>query len=523
LNELNFWIDGVNEVRIEDDGIITRGIAVSATLSAVTPGVNSIRIGINDFFTAWDGTDGYINWAGAGGTADTLRYDRSANKLILHISGNDIWTADSVGTGTRGLAISSTLGLTPVLDTLQVGDDDYKLYWDGTDPFLYFDTSTYVTLDRDQNAIKTFIATAFKLQVSLNGVRAPGIAVAQNLDLLPSFDRITIGDDNFYLDWDGTNPSIWWDADDLIWFNRNDNRFIVSIDTTQRVRVTETGTHVEGLTVSDPITALTPVQDTVQIGHNRFYLYYDGTDPWIVLDDTDSLWYDRSVNQLHVRLGSDNEHTFEPGKMSTLGTSDVESSLTVYRNFGFDNTRELFAYRDEDNSGSVNTSEVRGLSSTVFRSIFSGFVGVADSWTDVERAVVRGGRYRDQVLRCVSYGWTSDVSAINAQIGWWVGGTLVGSITYPGDAKDIYFAELYILCPNQANPGTLYCGGYIVINETDSSVTEVGRIYFGDAQVSYNMGLDLDISLRALLGGGDSLTATSNLFLVESLYSEQVV
>jgi hypothetical protein len=471
----------------------------------------------------WDGTDGIINWAGALSTADYFKFDRSANKLILHINGNDIWTADSVGTETRGLAISSTLGLTPALDTLQVGDADFKLYWDGTDPFLYYDTNTYVTLDRDQNAIKTFINTAFKLQVSLNGVRAPGIAVATNLNLLPSFNRVTIGDADFYLDWDGTNPSIWWDANDLIWFDRNDNRFICSIGTTQRFRVTTTGTHVEGLTVSDPITALTPIQDTVQIGHNRFYLQYDGTDPWIVLDDTDSLWYDRSANQLHVRLGSTNEHTFEPNKARMLGTADPATDLDTEGDYSYDSVKRMFLFRTNDNSGSVDTHEIRGASNLSHRAIQIGSVNnVTTSQAAVYDTLYHGSALDKKVVRVTAYGRAAR-SATVANLSLWFGlGNVKDTwkmIWDPATDFDYWRGECLFYFPAAASSVSVNTASQWARNTGAGLDHTFHGFQSLDIITGINMTVAVPIQIRASMSAGTG-TVYVDMFIVEDLYGE---
>jgi hypothetical protein len=408
-NFLQTFIAGTKELQVEEDGVRVRGLAISSN-NSVNPGVGGMYVGDANFVLYSDGSEPYIKFDGAISTRDELRYFRSTNRLIVYISGNTIWEANAIGTKSRGLSISNDLSVAAITDGLTIGDSGYYLFWDGIDPYLYFDTNDYLWYDRDldtHGGLNVVINSAVEAKLSSNGLIVKGLSVDSTLASAPPADNtLKVGNSNFSLYWDGSNSFIYLGASDTYFTHVSAASVLdLYINGSAMWQTGTVGTKVKGLAVSSGL-SLNPVAGRVTVGDADFYLYDDSTDAFIHFDGTSPndayLKFDRSSTGFEFYTLNTKRHawTFDSGWM--LGQSGL-TGLVDEGEYTYDSSRGLWAVRDQNNTGSVNTHVKKG-SSSLIRKVFAYPLTITTTETIIANACVKAGRQGSKVFRLITWG-----------------------------------------------------------------------------------------------------------------------
>jgi hypothetical protein len=216
--------------------------------------------------------DPKINFRGLAGDS-YLFFDESAGQFEIWVGGVKQFHANVSGAFINGdLELGDDLVLpgglvvgyagTPVDDRIMIGDDNFFL-WGTANPEMRWDDNDYNWYDRTANAWKWVVATTEEAYLGadglrvLNGVHIGSVTTAPfDNDLVvdgginvgfagdPEADRVAVGNASFYMDWNGTDPILNWDADDYIWYDRSNDWFEIVLGTATEVRVTSSGLEV---------------------------------------------------------------------------------------------------------------------------------------------------------------------------------------------------------------------------------------------------------------------------------------
>ena len=190
------WLTWVDE-RVADGDTSDDTALVNPTGGAEllhVSAVDGLRLqGEAAFRFFFDGTDPFVYFD----ATDYLQYDRSANQYLFKIGGSD-----------EAVLESGKLTL--------FGETDYQIYFDGVDPWLVFDTMDYLQYDRSTNEYLFRIGAATKLS-------------------LGSTDASFFGEADFRLSYDGTDPRLYFDTNDYVWFDRSTNTFDFRINGVQEM------------------------------------------------------------------------------------------------------------------------------------------------------------------------------------------------------------------------------------------------------------------------------------------------
>jgi hypothetical protein len=222
-----------------------------ATVSgSVVTGITDQR----DFFFEGNKDDSYDSqWSTDGGGLST---DRNADRAQYGVRSLHTFTAatrqcleDIKGRGLRRWWDRSIGGMNigfdddPVENRLAIGDatEEFRLFWDGTDPYLYWDDDNYFWFDRDIETLFGYAEGTLSFQLQGVGLRVRGLAVSSGISLAAASNTVRVGDASFELAYSSTLPTIYFDkgVSQAGWlrYDRTTNRLQMGTDDTQRLEI----------------------------------------------------------------------------------------------------------------------------------------------------------------------------------------------------------------------------------------------------------------------------------------------
>lgn len=352
------YVGSNSGTRYDDDLIVDGGVAVG--FSTTNPAPNTIYVGDADFRMYFDGTDAFTYW----GPNDYLYFDRSADALTWVQAGAN----QMVLTATTGLAIDKGLyvgsyagvpytndivieggiavGFTtsdPSVADVQIGDSNFVLSFNGTDPQIKWAPNDYFYFDRDagSNGIAQWFINGERMRLGITGLAVgQGLYVGSTAGTIydndincegglgvgytgnPTANTVHIGDVDHRIYLSGSNGVYRWDADSYQVHNATNSTMSWVLNASTEMSLGTTGlTILNGLSVGNmPMTvydndivvtggiavgfeSVDPDGDHVHIGNFDFQLHWDGVDPSIYFDTSDRIYYDRSLNQMKFLLG----------------------------------------------------------------------------------------------------------------------------------------------------------------------------------------------------------------------------
>lgn len=294
-NRLHMRIGGTSRFSVGTSGSRSTGFAISDDLN-LSPNPGELRIYDTNFSMSVTGSGNtpVVYWD----VNDSLSFDRSSDQLSIYLNSVHIWRASDTGISARGIAVSSDLSLSPLSNTIKVGDDNFRLRWDGTDPYLYWTSADYLWYDVSTNTLTQHIDGTDVVEFGATGGRIRGLSVNSGLGLAAATNQVRVGDDvNFRMEWDGTDPFIYFDSGDYLQFDRSydvNGAFLFYVNNDNEVIIDKDSLHAKGFAVSSPLT-LGALANGVRVGHADFNLFWDGTDPFINVDSGDYIQFDRSL------------------------------------------------------------------------------------------------------------------------------------------------------------------------------------------------------------------------------------
>lgn len=286
-------------------------------------------------------------WSSEGGG---IANDRNANRQQYGVKDMQTFTAamrqcleDIKGRGLRRWWEKGIGGINvgfdddPIEDHLAVVDDDFYLYNDGTNPFIYFDPNDYFRFSRASDELELYIASSLAFRGESTGIRAKGIAVSGNTGEAAVEDQIICGDDAFRMEYDdattdsylrfsGTQTYFHWDdsADELF----------LSVASGTPMKAIINGVLVRGLVVDSSL-AVAMELNSIRVGDADFKLHWDGTDPALFFDDQDAITYDRSARDYlftidsvtEMQLSTDGLRVLHGLYVGSTGTSATDDEI----------------------------------------------------------------------------------------------------------------------------------------------------------------------------------------------------
>lgn len=243
--ELDLWINSALAGRIEDTGIRAKGIAVSSD-TAEAAVEDQIICGDDAFRMEWDDstTDSYLRFSG---TQTYFHWDDSADELITKVAAGTPMKTIINGVLVRGLVVDSSLALSMETNAIQIGNANFKLDWDGTDPYIYLGTADdYIFHDISASTVDVHVEAGDRLRIQSTGIYV--------------WDQIQIGNDDFKLQWNGTDPYIYFDDAEYIHYDVSTEEWFLTLNSNVALRVMDgDGLSIEdGLVVGDSTIAATP-------------------------------------------------------------------------------------------------------------------------------------------------------------------------------------------------------------------------------------------------------------------------
>jgi hypothetical protein len=315
--------------------------AITGSPNALTAGtvrehITALLGDVNDHINDASGAHSAsaVSYAGATGSASTTAptYSAPANPvedaldfLLAEVNKRVAKAGDSIA-GTLDfnagrVAVGLDVGFqtsTPLADQLRVGDTNFFLHWDGTDPLVNFDSgSDRLLYDRSANAYLFQVAGTTEMQVNAAGASiANGLYVGSatgtptdngivcegglsvGLTTAPVDDAIMVGVADFLIGWNGTDPYVQFDDAgglDRILFDRSANEYLFDINGVTELRVGTAGIQVtNGVVVGF---SATPTDDALLVADANFGLL-GGTVPELRFDSSDRIRYDRAGDRM---------------------------------------------------------------------------------------------------------------------------------------------------------------------------------------------------------------------------------
>lgn len=471
-----------------------------------TPVEDNIAVGDEYFRMFFNGTDSYLYFD----DGDFLWFDRSANLLTLQITGagyNPRLTVDVNGTRVARLGVGTNLGVLPTAnDQIAIGDADFLLSWDGSDSYLYWDFTTgdYMWLDRTDSSLYVVTQGSDRMRMGTSGTRLTGLAVQSTLSNLPVANQISIGNTAFLLSWNGIDPFLQWDANDYFWYDRDADgtgTLYLYINSNNVMQVDSGGTRFPGLSVSLGM-GLDTAADSIRVGDAAFYLWFDGSDPWMVLHTNEYMRYRRSSNTWEfVTASTTRRHAWMEGKAYMLGVSGAPTStLTVAGDYSYAQSTGMVLHHGLAQTGNMNGLEVKALSTVVFTSAGSGdqsvnpattlelakFYQKADaSWSKAYRVTAWGQAYRDATVQNLGL----RIRVTDDEITYYdaIYGLFDPGATFATEATQSQWRmEAMLYCPNRGAAVTVRMSGKI---EVAGSALGVVTYHNVSSVVSGNMDL----------------------------------
>jgi hypothetical protein len=159
-------------------------------------------------------------------TNDYIAYDRTLNHWDFYVGGSVSSTilAEGIDIPSGGLNVGFLA--TPAADVLSVGDALFGLNFAGASPSLVYDTDDYLQYSRAGNEFQFYTGGVARTYIDGSGVRIPKGLVVGHLGS-PADDMISVGDANFRMYFDGTDPFLFFDSlGDSLQYDRSTNHLI---------------------------------------------------------------------------------------------------------------------------------------------------------------------------------------------------------------------------------------------------------------------------------------------------------
>lgn len=228
---------------------------------------------------------GYLGWNGGVAALNGETY------IALNVAGSDRLQASPSGV--------NVLGGLSVTGAANIGDANFIAEIDIGNPLIGFDPGDYLAYDRASNIF------AFNISGTAIMGLASGAMVLANGVTLTVNSKITIGDENLYLDIEGGDPRLNFASDGWFAYVRSDGHFSWVTNGQQRMLLNDSSLHGPGI-----ITA----------GDSNFGLSLNGGgQPLLAFDSGDYLSYIRGSNVFSFVSGN-----------TTKATIDSSGNLVAY-------------------------------------------------------------------------------------------------------------------------------------------------------------------------------------------------
>lgn len=146
----------------------------------------------------------------------------------------------------EGLFVGGGTLSAPIGNQLNIEDANFFLELNLGVTFLNMDSGDYLQFHRGNNEFNFYIGSTEEMAINASGVEiANGLVVG--LAATPVDDRIIVGDGNFYLHWDGTDPFLNFDANDYVTFDRSVNELLFVLSSSVELRLRTTGIETDRL------------------------------------------------------------------------------------------------------------------------------------------------------------------------------------------------------------------------------------------------------------------------------------
>jgi hypothetical protein len=412
----------------DNDAVIEGGVTVG--FSGTDPAADHVYVGDAAHNLSFDGAGASAIirwWTDEGGDNDLIEYQRTGNHWyhyaggasVLRVSPDHIFhyqpiTGNYIRTWMKSTG-ETNAGVLPVTDGFRMYGDSSNWHGGGNDAFVIEKTDTQV--NPDGSIVIATYGTAQIAAAIFNGngnVRFPNGTTYFNGTNTYTYNHVINCTANFYLTYNGTDPFIYFDADDYMQYDRSANYLDTYIGATLKVRVTGPGMELlngAGLNVNYQAA---PVANYVTMNNANCAIGFDGTDPRWIVDSGDYLLYDRSSDTWEFTTGVASD-----GLYIDLGdTSPVIGNLSTPVRVTIGN----FAANGEMNINGEGGVEIWGRAgSGVAPWIQCGPDGVADT------IYISGGQDTShyagfgtgRMIKFTNQGWTEAYDGIDIWAGDW--------------------------------------------------------------------------------------------------------
>lgn len=458
--QLQGWIDSTLSFRGDATGIRARGIAVRDN-TGDAPVINQISCGFSNFRMEYDAGDTYLRFDG---TQTYLHWDDSAEELICKVANGTPWKALINGVLMRGLVIDNSLGLSMETNAIKIGNDNFKLDWDGTDPYIYLDNGDYLHYDRSavtDGQLNLQIGTA-AFHINKDDAVLPLKVGSDNTANYTEF----VANTSWSLYVNSILQLKYTDTDGL---NINEGLVVGSPSITPQVgeiyatglihtgsNITSVGYMSPGTYLSTPIGQFgtgitagyygTPESDAVHVGDVNFKLKRTSSTYAMLQWDTDDyLGFDRDApNTLEFYLGGTLYHFWREDSARIVGApSSPQTRMADPGEYTYAQNTATWCIRGKTNTGNANEYETKALSSVIKRatgnysgsgqqSLYDLILMPNNTNNKVYHIACSGQCYRDSTVEDISFQvrvGSESSTTIVAQVGFFPS-TSVGITTY---------------------------------------------------------------------------------------------
>jgi len=340
------YING--DLNIGDDLSLPGGLAVGIA----TPTIVDDVIQLGDADNKWDFNSG--NPRLYFGSNDFFTYDRATEIFYFYINNaktlrmssmgisadgihagnttsnptNDCVTANLHGIFGGGVAVG-TVGMTPPVGSITLGDTECLLRYDVTLPYLQFAAGDQLAYDRTNNLFQFKVATAETVRIEATGLQSlGGLNVGYTGPIVAS--RINLGSAATNFRVDATHAYLAFDNGDQLHFNRSLEILQFEIASSELMRLSGTGSLglaiknglyvgsinnptddmiiceggiVSWTGISAGISAITPPDDSVCAGDLGFKMQ-GGATQYLQFAPNDLIGYDRTSDYFYFNINS---------------------------------------------------------------------------------------------------------------------------------------------------------------------------------------------------------------------------
>ena len=226
------------------------------------------------------------------GVHDLQRFTASVRQCLEDLKGRGLrrwWDREIAG-------MNVGFDADPSEDILAVGDVGFRMDLDilSTKPYLVFQDSPRSAINYDRATDIFAVEVLGAEEVTIN---AAGLTVVNGLSVghttAPTNDVVSVGDTDFNMNLVfAGQPSIVFDTDDSIVFDRTASEWRFTVATTIETYIDSAGIRVaNGLSVGHIVA---PVDDTISVGDAAFVMALVGDIPTFEFDTNDAVTYNRT-------------------------------------------------------------------------------------------------------------------------------------------------------------------------------------------------------------------------------------